>query len=91
MADKNLTNKIFDNIAAGFADVQKDISDAKKAIEAAGVPSSGTTKNLSEEIAKIQTKVTDDIKESGNIEGFGGGTMDFTDNKSVFNLSLIHI
>jgi len=47
MADKNLTTKIFDNIAAGFADVQKDISDAKKAIEAAGVPSSGTTKNLS--------------------------------------------
>lgn len=79
MADKNLTNKIFDNIAAGFADVQKDISDAKKAIEAAGVPSSGTTKNLSEEIAKIQTKVTSDIKESGNIEGFGGGTMDIKD------------
>lgn len=79
MADKNLTTKIFDNIAAGFADVQKDISEAKKAIEAAGIPSSGTTKNLSEEIAKIQTKVTDDIKESGNIEGFGGGTMDIKD------------
>lgn len=79
MADKNLTTKIFDNIAAGFADAQKDISEAKKAIEAAGIPSSGTTKNLSEEIAKIQTKVTDDIKESGNIEGFGGGTMDIKD------------
>lgn len=79
MADKNLTTKIFDNIAAGFADVQKDISEAKKAIEAAGVPSSGITKNLSEEIAKIQTKVTETIKESGNIEGFGGGTMDIKD------------
>lgn len=79
MAKETLTSKIFDNIAAGFADVQKDITEAKKAIEAAGVPSSGATKNLSEEIAKIQTKVTDDIKESGNIEGFGGGTMDIKD------------
>lgn len=79
MAEKTLTGKILDNIAAGFADVQKDITDAKNAIEAAGVPSSGATKNLSEEIAKIQTKVTENIKESGNIEGFGGGTMDIKD------------
>lgn len=79
MAEKTLTGKILDNIAAGFADVQKDIIDAKNAIEAAGVPSSGATKNLSEEIAKIQTKVTENIKESGNIEGFGGGTMDIKD------------
>ena len=79
MAKETLTSKILDNIAAGFADVQKDITEAKKAIEAAGVPSSGSTKNLSEEIAKIQTKVTDNIKESGNIEGFGGGTMDIKD------------
>lgn len=79
MAKETLTSKILDNIAAGFADVQKDITEAKKAIEAAGVPSSGATKNLSEEIAKIQTKVTENIKESGNIEGFGGGTMDIKD------------
>lgn len=79
MAEKTLTGKILDNIAAGFADVQKDITDAKNAIEAAGVPSSGATKNLSEEITKIQTKVTENIKESGNIEGFGGGTMDIKD------------
>ena len=79
MAEKTLTGKILDNIAAYFVDVQKDITEAKKAIEAAGVPSSGITKNLSEEIAKIQTKVTDDIKESGNIAGFGGGTMDIKD------------
>lgn len=79
MAEKTLTGKILDNIAAYFADVQKDITDAKKAIEVAGVPSSGATKNLSEEIAKIQTKVTETIKESGNIEGFGGGTMDIKD------------
>ena len=79
MAKETLTSKILDNIAAGFADIQKDITEAKKAIESAGVPSSGATKNLSEEISKIQTKVTDDIKESGNIEGFGGGTMDIKD------------
>lgn len=79
MTEKTLTGKILDNIAAGFADVQKDITDAKNAIEAAGVPSSGATKNLSEEITKIQTKVTENIKESGNIEGFGGGTMDIKD------------
>lgn len=79
MADKNLTGKIFDNIVAIFADVQKDISDAKNAIDAAGIPSTGSTKNLSEEISKIQTKVTETIKESGNIEGFGGGTMDIKD------------
>lgn len=79
MAKETLTSKILDNIAAGFADVQKDITEAKKAIEAAGVPSSGATKNLSEEITKIQTKVTENIKESGNIEGFGGGTMDIKD------------
>lgn len=79
MAEKTLTGKILDNIVAGFADVQKDITDAKNAIEAAGVPSSGATKNLSEEITKIQTKVTENIKESGNIEGFGGGTMDIKD------------
>ena len=79
MAEKTLTGKILDNIAAYFVDVQKDITEAKKAIEAAGVPSSGITKNLSEEIAKIQTKVTENIKESGNIEGFGGGTMDIKD------------
>ena len=79
MAEKTLTGKILDNIAAGFADVQKDITAAKNAIEAAGVPSSGATKNLSEEIAKIQTKVTENIKESGNIEGFGGGTIDIKD------------
>lgn len=79
MADKNLTGRIFENIAAIFADVQKDISDAKNAIEAAGIPSTGSTKNLSEEISKIQTKVTETIKESGNIEGFGGGTMDIKD------------
>ena len=79
MVEKTLTGKILDNIAAYFVDVQKDITEAKKAIEAAGVPSSGITKNLSEEIAKIQTKVTETIKESGNIEGFGGGTMDIKD------------
>lgn len=79
MAEKTLTSKIIDNIAVVFADVKKDINEAKKAIEAAGIPSSGSTKNLSEEIAKIQTKVTETIKESGNIEGFGGGTMDIKD------------
>lgn len=78
MAKETLTSKIFDNIAAGFADVQKDITKAKKAIEAAGVPSSGTTKNLSEEIAKIQTKVTDVIKSTGEIRGLNNGTLDMT-------------
>ena len=79
MAEKTLTSKIIDNIAVVFADIKKDINEAKKAIESAGIPSSGSTKNLSEEIAKIQTKVTETIKESGNIEGFGGGTMDIKD------------
>lgn len=76
MAEKTLTGKILDNIAAGFADVQKDISDAKKAIEAAGVPSSGATRNLSYEIAKIKNKVADVIKTTGEIRGLNNGTLD---------------
>lgn len=76
MTEKTLTGKILDNIAAGFADVQKDISDAKKAIEAAGVPSSGATRNLSYEIAKIKNKVADVIKTTGEIRGLNNGTLD---------------
>lgn len=75
MPKETLTSKILDNIAAGFADVQKDITEAKKAIEAAGIPSSGVTKNLSEEIAKIQTKVTETIKSSTEVNGLAGGTL----------------
>lgn len=75
MAEQTLTNKILDNITTCFADVQKDITEAKKAIEAAGVPASGVTKNLSEEIAKIQTKVTETIKSSTEIDGLAGGTL----------------
>lgn len=76
MVDTNtLTGRILDNIATCFADVQKDITEAKKSIEAAGVPASGVTKNLSEEIAKIQSKVTETIKSSTEIDGLAGGTL----------------
>lgn len=75
MADTTLTNRILADLATSFADVQKDIIDAKKAIEAAGVPASGVTKNLSEEIAKIQSKVTETIKSSTEIDGLANGTL----------------
>lgn len=70
--EKTLTDKILDNIVSTFTNIQKDITEAKKAIEAAGVSSSGITKNLSDEIIKIQTKVETDIKDCPAVPDIGG-------------------
>lgn len=74
--ETSITSKILDNIATDFTNIQRDIDAAKKAIEATGVPSTGTTRNLSEEIAKIQNKVADVIKSTGEIRGLNNGTLD---------------
>lgn len=70
--EKTLTDKILDDIVSTFTNIQKDITEAKKAIEAAGVPSMGITKNLSDEIIKIQTKVETDIKGCPAVPDIGG-------------------
>lgn len=76
--EASITGKILDNIAADFTNIQRDIAAAKKAIEATGIPSTGTTRNLSDEISKIKNKVADVIKTTGEIRGLNNGTLDMT-------------
>ena len=75
MADpttENIVNKLTETLGL----IHNDLEDVKQILNKNGIQATGTTKTLAEDITKLPKQVEDNIKNSNDITGLSGGTLD---------------
>ena len=75
MADpttENIVNKLTETLGL----IHNDLEDVKQILNKNGIQATGTTKTLVEDITKLPKQVEDNIKNSNDITGLSGGTLD---------------
>lgn len=74
MADpttENIVNKLTETLGL----IHNDLEDVKQILNKNGIQATGTTKTLAEDITKLPKQVEDNIKNSNDITGLSGGTL----------------
>lgn len=75
MADpttENIVNKLTETLGL----IHNDLEDVKQILNKNGIQATGTTKTLAEDITKLPKQVENNIKNSNDITGLSGGTLD---------------
>ena len=75
MADpttENIVNKLTETLGL----IHNDLEDVKQILNKNGIQATGTTKTLAEDITKLPKQVEDNIKNSTELTGMAGGTLD---------------